>query len=330
MTTPFSDYLAIEAVNWSSLKLMHASPLCYHYYRSRPTPDKPAYQLGRAVHTAILEPDEFQSRYTIMSGPQPNDWRNIGAAQVEGKLGELYAVYDGKVRRGKAWDAFEADHGTDPRPILLQKDVDRSVELWERVGDAEIVTAEQMDTSTVLALAVQRHEAASLHLSGGVAEQTLTWTDPVTGLKCKGRADYITDRVIDLKTAREVEPRRFNYAASDYLYHGQIAFYHDGARLAAREHGHTDPPDMPPMIIAVQNCPPYDVGVFDIGEETLEAGRRLYRGLLDQLAECLERDEWPGAVPEVVDLELMYWAAGVENDSDKAAALTMGGKPMEF
>jgi hypothetical protein len=315
--TPFSDYLKIDAINWSSLKLMHTSPLCYHYYQQRPSPDKPAYQLGRAVHAAILEPEHFAGRYTVMHGTQPEDWRNIAAAQVEGKLGELYGVYPGKVRRGKAWEQFEADHGSDPRPILLKKDVDRSVELWERVGDAEIVTADQMDTATILATAVQRHETASLHLSGGTMEQTIEWTDPATNLKCKGRADCITDRIVDLKTAREVEPRRFSYAASDYLYHGQMAFYHDGARLAGLDI------DMPPVIIAVQNAPPYDVAVYQVSEDALEAGRRLYQGLLDRLAECLQKDEWPGAVPGVVDLELMAWAAGVE-DKDGADALDWG------
>lgn len=76
----FATYQQLEGINWSTLKHMAASPLHYHHAVSNPREDTTRLLLGRAVHTAVLEPDEFPIRY---------------------------AVFEGGARRGKAWDEFE-------------------------------------------------------------------------------------------------------------------------------------------------------------------------------------------------------------------------------
>lgn len=86
----FSDYAAIDAVNWSTLREMQRSPLHYLNRLSTPRVDTPAMRFGRAVHTSVLEPDRF-----------PLDW----------------AVYDGR-RAGKDWEAFKAAEGVAGRDIL--------------------------------------------------------------------------------------------------------------------------------------------------------------------------------------------------------------------
>jgi hypothetical protein len=77
----FDEYLKAPGVNWSTLKWMRESPLHYKYRTETPIEDNDRLMLGRATHTAILEPDRF-----------PLD----------------YAVYDGGIRRGKEWEAFKA------------------------------------------------------------------------------------------------------------------------------------------------------------------------------------------------------------------------------
>ena len=274
--TSFASYLDIPAINWSSLKAMHISPLNYRYWQENPSPDKPAYALGRATHTAVLEPVEFNDRY---------------------------ATYEGV--RNKKHKKYQ--------------------EFMEENQGKEILSQAEWDQIWTMADAVDAHPVARSLLTGGDAEVNLEWTDPVTGLACKGRADYLTDRVVDLKTAREVDPRSFNAAIARYLYMGQLAYYHDGW---VRSMCDPDSATSPPSIIAVQSQPPYDVAVYQMTDEAMDAGRNLYRGLLDRLAECMETDTWPGVAGEVVDVELPPWAAGSETDN--APALTMGGTKMEF
>ena len=81
MTMPFSEYQALPGINWSTLKNMGASPLHYRHACDEDNEGSTRMLLGSAVHTAVLEPDEFPIRY---------------------------AVFEGATRRGKAWDEFEA------------------------------------------------------------------------------------------------------------------------------------------------------------------------------------------------------------------------------
>ncbi len=93
----FDDYLKIEAVNWSSLKKLAISPLHYrHHMDSPPTPPTDAMIIGSATHKAVLEPEDFDSEYT---------------------------VWTGGTRRGKEWDAFCAANAG--KEILREQDVDR-------------------------------------------------------------------------------------------------------------------------------------------------------------------------------------------------------------
>ncbi len=59
------DYGKIKAVNWSSLKHMHKSPLEYKWRTEHPEPRKPEYLLGSAIHCRVLEPDELENRYAL-------------------------------------------------------------------------------------------------------------------------------------------------------------------------------------------------------------------------------------------------------------------------
>lgn len=86
------EYDALGAVNWTTLKEMHKSPAHYRHRVDHPIEDTTRLAFGRAVHTAILEPDRF-----VLD----------------------YIVFDGE-RRGNAWKAFRDEH-TD-KTILTTKE----------------------------------------------------------------------------------------------------------------------------------------------------------------------------------------------------------------
>lgn len=64
-TVPFADYCEIPAVNWSTLKELGRSPAHYLYKLTAKRTDSAVFAMGRAIHTAIFEPDRFVVDYVL-------------------------------------------------------------------------------------------------------------------------------------------------------------------------------------------------------------------------------------------------------------------------
>ena len=150
--------------------------------------------------------------------------------------------------------------------------------------------------------AVQAHGPARDCLRGA-KEQVIQWVDQPTGLACKARVDVRGDRIVDVKTATDVSPRGFGRQAANLLYHGQTAWYNDGAIAA----GVATRLELPRFLVA-QSVAPFDVAVYEVSAVQLEAGRKLWRRLLDRFFSCSATDWWPGVAPTVKTLDLPAWS----------------------
>lgn len=246
-------YLKIEAVNWSLLKEMARSPLHFAHRKENPREDSSGLARGRAVHTAVLEPELFPKEYVI---------------------------FEGKTRHGKAWDAFKAAY-----------------------GDKTILKTDEYDKAWRCASRILKHPEAKAIMRDCAFEKTFTWTDPRTGLKCKCRVDGIGSALFDLKTTGDVDARAFGRIAARLYYHGQLAMYGDGAR----HKGET-------FIIAAEAEPPFDVAVYQLGEDEIAIGQELYQGLLQQVVTCEKNNEWPGKYPVRLPLKFPRYAYGTDED----------------
>ena len=135
-----------------------------------------------------------------------------------------------------------------------------------------------------------------------VTEASMFWTDELTGLALKGRADWISRRgvLLDLKTSDDASVERFERSMATYHYHAQLAYYADG--LAA-----CGVPVSVVLIVAVEKEPPYGVAVYAIDEQSLDAGRIENRQRLKRWAECEKAGQWPGYPPHVQTITLPMW-----------------------
>jgi len=95
----FNDYVGIDAVNWSTLKVMDESAKAYKHAIDNPRDDNDTLRIGRYVHALTLEPD---------------------------KVGERYAMWTGGRRFGKEWDAFLASATADGKTVLREQDMEES------------------------------------------------------------------------------------------------------------------------------------------------------------------------------------------------------------
>lgn len=173
----------------------------------------------------------------------------------------------------------------------------------------EVLEPEEYELAERCGRAVREHPVAASLLRGGRAEEVVTWTDEETGLACKARLDFITPAyVLDLKSTRQTTLRAIWRDFASRLYHGQVAFYQEGAIATQRIPHDAEPP----RIIAVQTVEPFDVIAARMTREDLERGTGLFRSLLRQYADCQAVDLWPGLAPNLVEVDLPAWAPGGE------------------
>ena len=64
----FAEYVAIEAVNLSTLKHIDDSPEAYRFYLSHERDDSDALRVGRYLHSALFEPSNLERDFAVWDG----------------------------------------------------------------------------------------------------------------------------------------------------------------------------------------------------------------------------------------------------------------------
>lgn len=132
-------------------------------------------------------------------------------------------------------------------------------------------------------------------------EQTVQWRDKKTGLLCKGRPDLFNNYVlVDIKTSRHVEDKKWWWDFKNMKYHCQFAFYHD----ALLDY---DGLSRPCVCIKVETLPCYDVVFYPIPWEAIAEGRVHYSRLLQEFRDCMHANYWPGKCNELAEVNFDKW-----------------------
>ena len=162
-----------------------------------------------------------------------------------------------------------------------------------------VVKADVPDTAEAMAEAVMAHSTArGLLKAPGRSEVVVesTYRDQ----HMKGRIDRLLNQgpLVDLKSARDVNPHHMAVAMADYGYATQLAHY---ARIVGS--------DEPPLIVAVANTAPHFVAVYRLDALTWDLAQRAVDVAWDLYADCMESGEWPSGLPEgITELGLRPWA----------------------
>jgi exodeoxyribonuclease VIII len=276
----FEEYVTIDAVNNSALQ--HMAKSAKHFYAKVLDPNRekdeptPALILGNAVHTKILEPDEFSKRYFVVPEDAP---KKPTAAQINAKKPS-----DETLEAIRYW-----------------------TELMGLNAEKTLLTRDQWETSHKIHEAFMSSKTAQMIFSLGKTEQTLIWEDPIEGVLCKGRADYINDiGIIDIKSTIDARPDEFSRSAYNYGYATQAAFYVDGYKRLTGEESNF-------IFACFEKEPPYACRFYVASDAMIEFGRRLYRALLAQYAKAKKTGIWEGYPDELTTLELPPWAEKKNN-----------------
>ncbi len=138
---------------------------------------------------------------------------------------------------------------------------------------------------------------------GGEREHEIYWHDETHGIERKAKLDILTPKcIVDLKIVNDVSPRGFARLAYDRGYHRQAAFYRDAVRAVTG-----DP--LPFIFIAAQNCEPYSVACYDLGNEFIQMGAEQLDDAISGIKRATETGNWkrPGC-DTLVTLQAPNWA----------------------
>jgi hypothetical protein len=297
-----------KIVSKSSLDIIRKSPA--HFLHSRTVERKaptPAQRTGTIDHTSILEQENFWKDYArpfVAPDGALNTKEDISA-----RLKEL-----GLPVSGSKSAVTERLREADPDAIFLD---DMKEEYAAKIGDREILTAEEIEQAEAVRESVMSHPIAGKLLTpgSGVAELSCYWKDPETGVQCRARPDFWRHDglIVDLKTCIDASPEGFSKSIHNWRYHVQHAFYVDGvtSAVSAQLQRPTDGPVMPAptgfVFVAVEKTAPYAVGVYMLDPQSVEIGRREYREDLAKYAECQRTGEWPAYSLKIEPISLPEW-----------------------
>jgi hypothetical protein len=264
-------YHAHEAIGSTSIKEILRSPAHYLYAKSN-RKDSPAFNLGRAAHMALLEPQVFAEEVVVM----PEFW----GVTKDGKRTNSPNSTDVKEQRER-W--ILANHGK------------------------TIVSAEERADILLMAKAISNSKTARALLTSGAAEESYFCECPDTGIMLKARPDFLRDgMIVDLKTTINAHPAAFVKSIANFQYHISAAVYLDVVSAATGQ----DFKEF--IFIAVEKEGPYGVSVHRLDEIAIEEGRKLYKKALKILAECQKSGDFPSYADEILNAYLPSWAFKAE------------------
>lgn len=205
----------------------------------------------------------------------------IGRAVHALVLQDIEAVVFEGERRGKAWAEFK--EGRDVADVLNSAE-------WDKVRRMRDAVFSDRDATFLLNLCTER-------------EVELEWMRGAH--PCKGRLDArAPDRaaLLDLKTARTVEPRAFMRDAHRQSYHAQLPWYDYG-----QGNGRETWADQ--FVIAVESSEPFPVQVFQLSPLLIQQGWDATEEWIAKLDACIASDGFAGGYrPGIVewDAELVF------------------------
>ncbi|WP_406227442.1 PD-(D/E)XK nuclease-like domain-containing protein [Streptomyces anthocyanicus] len=174
-------------------------------------------------------------------------------------------------------------------------------------GKVPLLTKDH-DMVQAMADAIRQHPIAGpLFTPGsGVAEQSIYWIDPATGVRCRVRPDWRRGPIIcDYKTIKDASPDTISRAIKDRAYHQQDAFYIDGVEAAGLA------PDGARFVFVFQSkIAPYLVTVRELVDQDRDIGRARNQRALRIYADCAATDTWPdwtGPVTEIPQIGMPTW-----------------------
>jgi len=282
----FADYRKIKAVNASVL--LWARQTMRHLFAALEgkleQEDTDALGFGRALHTKLLEPDEFDRRYLIA--------QQCAAILMTGPNRGKQCQHEGRgMRDGNWFCGSHADGAGIPE-------------------GAEVLSKSELAQINAAADALKKHPAESLRKCRGEFEVVVV--GDLMGVRCKARIDKLIRSpltIVDPKKVAAASSPHTKFSGSELNFTGLLGSLGYGLKAAFQCDLIQAVLGQQPRFfwIAVEDNYPYCAGAYQASNVALAAGRNEYRTYLSQLKAAQDSGEWPGYTTDVVMIDGPNW-----------------------
>ena len=227
-----------DHLSYSALSAFKKSPNHLLAYWNETFKATDAMKFGSLIHKLLLQPETFSYEF---------------------------AVFEGKTRRGKEWEAFSALN--EGKTIIKSQEVD--------------------DANKIIQNAMKNKVFSEMIQNATAVEKELNWSHK--GVKFKGYADMISEYnnrkcVIDIKTTTDAG-RRFERDLMYNDYKMQLAMYTESF----------EDTEMDAYVVAIETKLPFNVQVYKLNETLL------FKGFMDYDYYTTKYNEWDGKAEGYTD-----------------------------
>lgn len=238
----------------------------------------------RFSHLQAISQSPAHALHAVQDDREQTMAMRLGSGGHAIAFGQPVAIWDqpaktgkGKApRNGSAWDAFRSEH---PSAVILNR--------------------KEHDQAQQIAAALRSHKLASelLFSPGVIHERTILWK--LDGRSFRSTPDARSDEtVVELKTTRCAEPRKFERDARFRGYHAQLAS--QGMAIEAE----TCWKPLRYYIVSVETVKPYVVHVQQLSERAVARGEQLVWAWFRQFRACEDAGRWPGYAQDATVLDV--------------------------
>ena len=305
-------YYSIPYVSNSSLSWFQLSPLyCFKRMQGEFTEEEKRYQtIGKQIHMAVLEPEEFNKSFTTIDAqiPRAETQRNFCTTFVE-------LTKSGIDEEKASLVAYRENYAFDTKSDkTIAKDIQRLLnDLGEYISYLrkqeeykEILSTSNFNLIQSVLSTVKNHKKANQLFDFKGEEETrvlldskieayselpILWEYPIfvdgEAIKCKSLIDRLIINheekkitLIDFKTSSKLG--RFRDEFESYNYHRQLSFYWQAIDFKFTEFSDYTKET---LIVACSTVEPLECKVFNVSQEYLDKG-------VKEIAELMQAISW--------------------------------------
>lgn len=270
---PNEIYHTSNGVSSSQLKVfLSKTPAHYQYKMAHKTPPTDSMKLGTAVHSLVLEPENFFNDIAVL--PELNLRTKDGRETLEEftKANKDKTVISKDQHEKSILMATSVENLIQASPVLSalmdDKIIESSVYWWSQIND----------TAT--------------------GENYFELLKVRPDILCKSHSV-----LLDLKTCEDATFTGFRKSVEKYFYHMSAAMYLSGVNQCKPlldELGHLAYNKF--IFICVENKPPYLSAVYEASQDLLFIGRQHFELAFRRLAKA-RKDNWPGFSSDIILME---------------------------